>query len=186
MGQAKFPVYKAQRRANMIMWFLNIYFPSWRPKALEPPTKPNQPTNKFLNSKFKPIAFIAQNLFLIQLRRRAMVNLVAAQRPLLHALMKMAGVIPYSVEIEPGTVMNFWVPIDTLPKPKKGQESKPAQKPTKPVVVLVHGFAAEGIVTWQFQVLNHHSTQKLKNYFLNTNYMNLNIEVLQTINLEHI
>ncbi|KZV47609.1 epoxide hydrolase 1 [Dorcoceras hygrometricum] len=25
-------------------------------------------------------------------------------------------------------------------------------KPTKPVVVLVHGFAAEGVVTWQFQV----------------------------------
>ncbi|KAG7015312.1 Epoxide hydrolase 4, partial [Cucurbita argyrosperma subsp. argyrosperma] len=81
-----------------------------------------------------------------------MVNLVAAQRPLLHALMKMAGVVPYSVDIEPGTTMNFWVPVETLSKPKKTQPPKPPQKPTKPVVVLVHGFAAEGIVTWQFQV----------------------------------
>ncbi|KAH1206458.1 Epoxide hydrolase 3 [Glycine max] len=48
-----------------------------------------------------------------------MVNLVAAQRPLLHGLMKMAGVRPYTVEIEPGTVMSFWVPSETLTKPKK-------------------------------------------------------------------
>ncbi|XP_057795016.1 uncharacterized protein LOC131011247 [Salvia miltiorrhiza] len=73
-----------------------------------------------------------------------MVNLVAAQKPLLHGLMKMAGVIPHTVEIEPGTVMNIWVPRDTL-------KTKP-KTTTKPVVVLVHGFAGEGIVTWQFQV----------------------------------
>lgn len=84
-----------------------------------------------------------------------MVNLVAAQRPLLHGLMKMAGVSPHTVEIEPGTVMNFWVPNETITKPKKGEEKqkpKPTKKPAKPVVVLVHGFAAEGIVTWQFQI----------------------------------
>ncbi|XP_044480672.1 monoacylglycerol lipase ABHD6-like isoform X1 [Mangifera indica] len=82
-----------------------------------------------------------------------MVNLVAAQKPLLHGLMKMAGVRPYIVEIEPGTVMNFWVPCETIKKPKKGQKNvQEVNKPTKPVVVLVHGFAAEGIVTWQFQV----------------------------------
>ncbi|QCD81753.1 2-succinyl-6-hydroxy-2 [Vigna unguiculata] len=82
-----------------------------------------------------------------------MVNLVAAQRPLLHGLMKMAGIRPYTVEIEPGTVMSFWVPSETITKPKK-KEEKPtiAAKPSKPIVVLVHGFAAEGIVTWQFQV----------------------------------
>ncbi|KAJ7944281.1 Alpha/beta hydrolase fold [Quillaja saponaria] len=82
-----------------------------------------------------------------------MVNFVAAQRPLLHGLMKMAGVVPYTVEIEPGTVMNFWVPSETISKPKKKDE-KPnyISKPNKPVVVLIHGFAAEGIVTWQFQV----------------------------------
>lgn len=69
-----------------------------------------------------------------------MVNLVAIQKPLLHWLMKMAGVIPHTVEIEAGTVMNIWVPLDK------------ATTTSKPVVVLVHGFAGEGIVTWQFQV----------------------------------
>lgn len=82
-----------------------------------------------------------------------MVNLVAAQKPLLNGLMKMAGVQPYSVEIEPGTVMNFWVPCEAVKKPRKGEKKViHLEKPTKPVVVLVHGFAAEGIVTWQFQV----------------------------------
>ncbi|KAK9948607.1 hypothetical protein M0R45_004175 [Rubus argutus] len=81
-----------------------------------------------------------------------MVNLVEIQKPLLHGLMKMAGVKPYAVEIEPGTVMNFWVPKKTLNKPKKGEKPEIVSKPNKPVVVLIHGFAAEGIVTWQFQV----------------------------------
>ncbi|OMO84405.1 Alpha/beta hydrolase-1 [Corchorus olitorius] len=81
-----------------------------------------------------------------------MVNLVAAQKPLMLGLMKLAGVQPYEVEIEPGTVMNFWVPCETIKKPKKGETITNIEKPTKPVVVLVHGFAAEGIVTWQFQV----------------------------------
>ncbi|KAF2290733.1 hypothetical protein GH714_015230 [Hevea brasiliensis] len=47
-----------------------------------------------------------------------MVNLVAAQKPLLHGLMKMAGVKPHLVEIEPGTIMNFWVPVETIKKKK--------------------------------------------------------------------
>lgn len=84
-----------------------------------------------------------------------MVNLVAIQKPLLHGLMKMAGVRQYTVEVEPGTVMSFWVPSNTVErKPKKGEHLTPSdvKKPTKPVVVLVHGFAAEGVVTWQFQV----------------------------------
>ncbi|EEF40846.1 2-hydroxy-6-oxononadienedioate/2-hydroxy-6-oxononatrienedioate hydrolase [Ricinus communis] len=84
-----------------------------------------------------------------------MVNLVAAQKPLLHGLMKMAGVIPHSVQIELGTVMNFWVPVETIRKPRKDEETPKTQTlttPAKPVVVLIHGFAAEGIVTWQFQV----------------------------------
>ncbi|KAK7360015.1 hypothetical protein VNO77_01987 [Canavalia gladiata] len=82
-----------------------------------------------------------------------MVNLVAAQRPLLNGLMKMAGIRPYTVEIEPGTVMSFWVPSETITKPKKKDE-KPriVSGPSKPTVVLIHGFAGEGIVTWQFQV----------------------------------
>ncbi|WCJ24921.1 alpha/beta-Hydrolases superfamily protein [Euphorbia peplus] len=82
-----------------------------------------------------------------------MVNLVAAQKPLMLGLMKMAGVKPYLVDIEPGTVMNFWVPLESFQKPQK-HEKKPKSllSPTKPVLVLIHGFAAEGIVTWQFQV----------------------------------
>lgn len=82
-----------------------------------------------------------------------MVNLVEAQKPLLHGLMKMAGIRPYTVEIEPGTAMSFWVPSETITKPKKKHEKpKIISKPSKPAVVLIHGFAAEGIVTWQFQV----------------------------------
>ncbi|CAL0314451.1 unnamed protein product [Lupinus luteus] len=83
-----------------------------------------------------------------------MVNLVAAQRPLLHGLMKLAGIRPYTVEIEQGTVMSFWVPSEIISKPKKNDELNPnlVSKPSKPVIVLVHGFSSEGIVTWQFQV----------------------------------
>ncbi|XP_019154540.1 PREDICTED: epoxide hydrolase 4-like [Ipomoea nil] len=94
-----------------------------------------------------------------------MVNFVEAQKPLLHFIMKLAGVIPHTVEIQPGTVMNFWVPIGTIKKRNKlattiptsnagvvGVTSSGAAKPSKPVVVLVHGFAGEGILTWQFQV----------------------------------
>ncbi|KAI3903257.1 hypothetical protein MKW98_031911 [Papaver atlanticum] len=73
-----------------------------------------------------------------------MVNLVEAQKPLLRGLMKLAGLKPHTVEIEKNTVMNFWVPSETLKENKKPNN--------KPIVVLIHGFAAEGIVTWQFQV----------------------------------
>ncbi|XP_074295212.1 uncharacterized protein LOC141623071 [Silene latifolia] len=78
-----------------------------------------------------------------------MVNLVEAQKPLLHGLIKLAGLRPTTVEIEPETFMTFWVPASTL-KDKK-PESKPKSKP-KPTVILIHGFAAEGLVTWQFQI----------------------------------
>lgn len=99
-----------------------------------------------------------------------MVNLVEAQKPLLHGLMKWAGIRPHSIEIEPGTIMNFWVPSETIiQKTKKNKknttttpfsnnqcaispESTTKPDPKKPVVVLIHGFAGEGIVTWQFQI----------------------------------
>lgn len=86
-----------------------------------------------------------------------MVNFVLAQRPLLHGLIKLSGLSPQTVDIEEGTAMTFWVPTETL---KKGDNTnhedentmEKMKKKKKPVVVLVHGFAAEGIVTWQFQV----------------------------------
>ncbi|KAI3665466.1 hypothetical protein L6452_44093 [Arctium lappa] len=82
-----------------------------------------------------------------------MVNLVALQQPLIIKLMKMAGVQTHSVEIHPGTRMNFWVPNETLRKPnKKTNTTTIDPNPDKPAVVLVHGFAAEGIATWQFQI----------------------------------
>ncbi|KAJ4771310.1 alpha/beta-Hydrolases superfamily protein [Rhynchospora pubera] len=98
-----------------------------------------------------------------------MVNFVEAQKPLLHFLIRRAGLRQQSVEVEPGTVMSFWVPKDKATK-KKGSinnEIVPEGKSTdvevlnengkktakeRPAVVLVHGFAAEGIVTWQFHV----------------------------------
>ena len=85
-----------------------------------------------------------------------MVNIFAVFKPLLRGLMKLAGVRPQRVEIEPGTVMIFWVPNETPKKSKNTNESdtntKP-NKPNKPAVVFIHGFAADGIITWQFQVL---------------------------------
>lgn len=87
-----------------------------------------------------------------------MVNVVALQEPLLNFFMKMAGVKKHLVEVTPGTVMNFWIPSETLNNPKNKKTNPPSEnhikitKPNKPVIVLIHGFAAEGIVTWQFQV----------------------------------
>ncbi|XP_031499554.1 uncharacterized protein LOC116263881 [Nymphaea colorata] len=70
-----------------------------------------------------------------------MVNLVTAQKPLVAGFLKLAGLKSQVVEIEEGTVMHFWLP-------KKRKSNK---KAAKPAVVLVHGFAAEGTATWQFQ-----------------------------------
>ncbi|XP_040365569.1 epoxide hydrolase 4 isoform X2 [Rosa chinensis] len=69
-------------------------------------------------------------------------NIFAIYKPILHGLMKLAGVRPQTLEIEPGTVMNFWVPTETN------------SKKSKPAVVFLHGFAEDGIMTWQFQVLS--------------------------------
>ncbi|KAJ6828457.1 epoxide hydrolase 4-like [Iris pallida] len=100
-----------------------------------------------------------------------MVNWVEAQKPLLHGLMKMSGLRQQTVDIEPaGTTMTFWVPKEKKKKNQTHHEVVPVSRNNdndddtskkkkkkkkgheKPAVVLVHGFAAEGIVTWQFQV----------------------------------
>ncbi|XP_061342305.1 uncharacterized protein LOC133288540 [Gastrolobium bilobum] len=82
-----------------------------------------------------------------------MVNLVTAIWSLLRWLMKMSGLRTYEVEIEPGTMMRFWVPSETISKPKNSDEKpKLVSKPSKPVVVLVHGFCGDGLANWQFQL----------------------------------
>ncbi|KAG7977944.1 hypothetical protein I3843_05G058000 [Carya illinoinensis] len=83
---------------------------------------------------------------------REMVNTFAVYKPLLRALMKLAGVRPQMVEIDPGTILNFWVPDEIHSNPENSKHTK-KQDRTKPAVVFLHGFAADGIITWQFQVL---------------------------------
>ncbi|KAK3195489.1 hypothetical protein Dsin_026799 [Dipteronia sinensis] len=68
-----------------------------------------------------------------------MVNVFSILNPILHGLMKLAGMSPRRVEIEPGTVLNIWAPSKSL---------------NKPAVVFLHGFAMDGITTWLLQVLS--------------------------------
>ncbi|KAF9676021.1 hypothetical protein SADUNF_Sadunf09G0095100 [Salix dunnii] len=76
-----------------------------------------------------------------------MVNVLTMYMPLLRGLLKLVGVRPQAVEIEPGTVLRFWIPSDDQ------TTSNANKKPNKPAVVFVHGFELDGILTWQFQVL---------------------------------
>ncbi|XP_056165020.1 uncharacterized protein LOC115688578 isoform X2 [Syzygium oleosum] len=73
-----------------------------------------------------------------------MVNTVKLYKPLLRAIMKLAGLRPQKIEVEPGTVMNIWAPIRSRKNANSGE---------KPAVVFLHGFVGDGILTWQFQVL---------------------------------
>ncbi|KAL5563000.1 hypothetical protein UlMin_032747 [Ulmus minor] len=67
--------------------------------------------------------------------------LVSFVNPLLYTLLKFYGLRAQKVEIEPGTVILFWVPII-----KTNHKQKPA-------LVLLHGFAGTGVLTWLFQVV---------------------------------
>lgn len=74
-----------------------------------------------------------------------MFNVFALLKPILILTLKIvAGVKPQKVEIvnETGssTVINFWIPV--------------TRNSSKPSVVLIHGFFADGILTWLFQVLS--------------------------------
>uniref|UniRef100_A0A7N0T1J5 AB hydrolase-1 domain-containing protein n=1 Tax=Kalanchoe fedtschenkoi TaxID=63787 RepID=A0A7N0T1J5_KALFE len=69
-----------------------------------------------------------------------MVNVISLLKPLQQAAMRLAGVRPRLVQIEPSTVMNFWGPTDP--------------NPDKPTVLLLHGFQANAIFTWQFQIMS--------------------------------
>ncbi|CAK9326444.1 unnamed protein product [Citrullus colocynthis] len=73
-----------------------------------------------------------------------MVNIFHIYDRVIRWVMKAAGVRPVQVQIEPGTTLNFWVPA--------GDQNK--NHPNHPPLLLLHGFAANAIMTWQCQVLN--------------------------------
>ncbi|XP_076945950.1 uncharacterized protein LOC143617204, partial [Bidens hawaiensis] len=68
---------------------------------------------------------------------------------LLHGLVRLAGLTPQTIEIEPGTLMKIWVPKQTVTKDDHNIVYVP---PTKPAVLLLHSFAMDGIFTWFLQV----------------------------------
>ncbi|CAN4112373.1 unnamed protein product [Withania somnifera] len=76
-------------------------------------------------------------------------NIFVILKPILSGVMKAAGMTSQLVEIEPGTTMHFWVPTASI-----NPNNKLSNKPPKPAVVFVHGFVANGIITWLFQVLS--------------------------------
>ncbi|CAK7329692.1 unnamed protein product [Dovyalis caffra] len=80
-----------------------------------------------------------------------MVTSIAIYMPFLRAILRLAGVRPQSVEIEPGTVVHIWAPSETANKTNNPKQAK--HKPNKPAVVFLHGFGFNGILTWQFQAL---------------------------------
>ncbi|PSS29436.1 Epoxide hydrolase [Actinidia chinensis var. chinensis] len=78
-----------------------------------------------------------------------MVNVVAVLKPIIHGLVKLAGLRPQTVEIEPGTVIHFWVPKQAI----NNNNTPKWNKPNKPVLVFAHPFAEDGILMWFHQVL---------------------------------
>lgn len=66
-----------------------------------------------------------------------MVNLAVALKSSMCMIVKSAGIVPYTVEIEPGTNIHF---------------SLPKKSDNKPAVLLIHGFAGDGVMTWALQV----------------------------------
>lgn len=67
-----------------------------------------------------------------------MVNIITIYKLLLPGLLKLVGMAQKTIEIEPGTILNIWVPKKTT---------------GKHAVVFLHAFGFDGILTWQFQVL---------------------------------
>ncbi|KVH93216.1 Alpha/beta hydrolase fold-1 [Cynara cardunculus var. scolymus] len=76
-------------------------------------------------------------------------NVFVVLTPLLHGLVKLAGLTPQTIEIEPGTWMNVWVPKEIVTKDDGKTVYVP---PNKPAVLLLHSFAMDGIFTWFLQV----------------------------------
>ncbi|KAL6846619.1 hypothetical protein ACP4OV_024067 [Aristida adscensionis] len=87
-----------------------------------------------------------------------MVNWVAViKKQLVHRLAWWAGLRPHSVDVdEAGTVITIWVPKDKLPSAgEEGRMKKKeaAKRDDRVSVVLLHGFAGDGILTWVLQVV---------------------------------
>ncbi|PHU10619.1 hypothetical protein BC332_22479 [Capsicum chinense] len=76
-------------------------------------------------------------------------NIFVVMNPILNGVMKAAGMSSQLVEIEPGTTMHFYVPTKSI-----HPNNKLPNKSSKPAVVFVHGFVANGIINWLFQVLS--------------------------------
>nr|GEW29104.1 retrotransposon protein, putative, Ty1-copia subclass [Tanacetum cinerariifolium] len=83
-------------------------------------------------------------------RSETMRNMFVVLNPMLHGLVKLAGLTPQTIAIEPGTWMKIWVPKDIVTKEGGKIIYVP---PTKPAVVLLHSFAMDGIFTWFLQIL---------------------------------
>ncbi|KAI3815176.1 hypothetical protein L1987_14834 [Smallanthus sonchifolius] len=77
-------------------------------------------------------------------------NVFALLTPLIHGLVKLAGLTPQTIEIVPGTLMSIWVPKETVTGKDQNIVYVP---PTKPAVLLLHAFALDGVFTWFLQVL---------------------------------
>ncbi|XP_023742030.1 uncharacterized protein LOC111890079 [Lactuca sativa] len=77
-------------------------------------------------------------------------NVFVVLTPLIHGIVMLAGLTPQTIEIEPGTLMNIWVPKEIVTKYDGKIVYVP---PTKPTVLLLHSFAMDGIFTWFLQVL---------------------------------
>ncbi|KAH0727549.1 hypothetical protein KY285_003247 [Solanum tuberosum] len=73
-------------------------------------------------------------------------NTFVILKPIIHGLMKAVGMRSQLVEIEAGTTMHFWVPTESIHPNNKLSN--------KPPVLFVHGFVANGIMTWLFQILS--------------------------------
>ncbi|XP_071692092.1 uncharacterized protein [Rutidosis leptorrhynchoides] len=78
-------------------------------------------------------------------------NTIVVLTPIVHGLVKLAGLTPQTIEIEPGTLMNIWVPKETVTKNDDGDFVY--VPPNKPAVLLLHSFGLDGIFTWFLQVL---------------------------------
>ncbi|KAI3708064.1 hypothetical protein L2E82_37095 [Cichorium intybus] len=76
--------------------------------------------------------------------------LFAVLTRLLHGLMQLAGLRRQTLEIEPGTLMNIWIPRESIVEADGPPLYIP---PKKPAVLLVHCFAMDGIFLWFPQVL---------------------------------